>query len=289
MIEPLADAPAIAIEHMSFAYNAEPVLRDITMTVEAGQTLAIIGPNGAGKTTLVKILLGELTGYRGRVEVLGRPPHELPRYGGVGYVPQHRTALAHFPLTAEHAVMLGLARRRGLWRPFRRADRDAAREALDAVELAPAARKPMEQLSGGQVQRVCIARALVAQPRMLILDEPTVGIDEAGQQRFIALLGQLRQRFGLTVVMVSHDIRTVASLSDMVACLNVTLHCHDHPECLDQQTLFELFQCDFSAMHDHLHLHGYDHPAPGPGSCTGHDHPHGPGPGPASPPAGGAC
>jgi zinc transport system ATP-binding protein len=239
------------------------VLLDITLSVPAGGTLAIIGPNGAGKTTLAKILLGELRGYRGEAMVLGRPPGELPRTGLVGYVPQHRTALGHFPLTARHAVMLGLIRRRGLFRPFRAADRRAADEALEAVEIRPLARRPMEQLSGGQVQRVCIARALVSQPKMLILDEPTVGIDEAGQQRFIALVGRLREQFGLTVVMVSHDIRAVASLADTVACLNVTLHYHAHPEALSPQVLYEVFHCDFEAMHDHLHQRGVcDHDLP---------------------------
>lgn len=254
--EPAAAEPAIDIRSLSFAYNGEPVLKAITLSVPAGGTLAIIGPNGAGKSTLVKIMLGELTGYEGEVRVLGHRPSELPATHLVGYVPQHRTALGRFPLTARHAVMLGLARRRGLFRPFRSADRRAAERALDAVEMLPLAQRPMEQLSGGQVQRVCIARALVSDPRMLILDEPTVGIDEAGQQRFIALLARLRERYGLTIVMVSHDIRTVASLADTVACLNVTLHSHTHPEALSPEVLFEVFHCDFEAMHDHLHNRG---------------------------------
>lgn len=278
--------PVIDIRNLTFAYEREPVLRDVTLRVDAGSTLSIIGPNGAGKSTLVKILLGELSGYHGSVRVLGSRPEELPRRGLIGYVPQHRTALAHFPLTAGHAVMLGLASKRGLFRRFRRSDKAAARDALAAVEMDALAGRPMEQLSGGQVQRVCIARALVAQPQVLILDEPTVGIDEAGQQRFITLLAKLRERYGLTIVMISHDIRVVASLSDLVACLNVTLHYHDHPNRLDRHVLYEVFRCDFEAMHDHLHQPGYplhDDPAhtgeragPEPhGHGPPHDHDHG--------------
>jgi len=247
----------IDIRDLTFAYNGEPVLQDITLSVPAGGTLAVIGPNGAGKTTLVRIVLGELTGYAGQVRVMGLPPGQLPRTGTIGYVPQQRTALASFPLTAEQAVVLGLARTRGLFRPFTRGDRAAAHAALAAVEMDRLARRPMEELSGGQVQRVCIARALVSQPRILILDEPTVGIDEAGQQQFIALLTALKARYGLTVVLVSHDIRAVLSLADRVACLNVTLHYHDHPDRLDRQTLFEVFHCDFEALHNHLHEKGH--------------------------------
>ncbi len=249
--------PAIDIRELSFAYGHEPALQDVTLSVAGGGTLGLIGPNGAGKTTLVKIILGELRGYTGEIRVLGRPPGELPRGGLIGYVPQHRTALGRFPLTAESVVRLGLARRRGMFRRFTRGDRDAADEALAAVQMQPFARRAMERLSGGQVQRVCIARALVAGPEILILDEPTVGIDEAGQQQFIALLQSLRERFGLTVILVSHDIRTVLSLADRVACLNVTLHYHDHPDHLGRDTLFEVFHCDFDALHVHLRHKGH--------------------------------
>jgi len=249
--------PAIDIRELSFAYGHEPALRDVTLSVGGGSTLGLIGPNGAGKTTLVKTILGELRGYTGEIRVLGRRPDDLARRGLVGYVPQHRTALGSFPLTAESVVKLGLARHRGPFRRFTRADRNAAGEALAAVQMQAFARKPMERLSGGQVQRVCIARALVAEPEILILDEPTVGIDEAGQQQFISLLQGLRERFGLTVILVSHDIRTVLSLADLVACLNVTLHYHDHPDHLGRDTLFEVFHCDFDALHGHLHHKGY--------------------------------
>ncbi len=260
--------PAIDIRGLSFAYNAETVLREITLSVDADSTLALIGPNGAGKTTLVKILLGELAGYEGRVSVLGRSPSELPAVGGIGYVPQRRTALGNFPLTAEHAVMLGRAKRRGLFRRFGRLDRAAAREALGVVEMGDLARRPLEQLSGGQIQRICIARALVSEPKILVLDEPTVGIDEAGQQRFIALLQQLRAQYDLTILIVSHDIRTVLTLADRVACLNVTLHYHDHPDHLGRDTLFEIFHCDFDALHSHLHQRGLmGEPLPEGGIC----------------------
>jgi len=139
-------------------------------------------------------------------------------------------------------------------------------ETLRAVEMEKLADQPIGGLSGGQQQRVFIARALVNQPKILFLDEPTTGIDQAGQEKFLALLVNLKKKFDLTLVMVSHDLRSVVASCDRVACLSGSLHYHDRPQGLSPDVLFKVFQCDLDAVLDtHSGVHD--------GSCCDHEHP----------------
>ncbi len=247
-------ADAICIDCVSFGYAAggqtDParlVLRDVTLHVELGCSLGIIGPNGAGKTTLLKIMLGLLDGYSGRVQVMGMSPAAACRRGGIiGYVPQRHQTEWRFPLTVRQVALMGLTGKTGLLKWYSRDDRDYVQKLLERMGIAALAERPIGELSGGQQQRCFMARALAARPKILILDEPLVGIDEAGQRQFAQLSRNLHESLGLTMVIVSHDIRAIATGCSRVACLNQTIHYHDSPAGLTEDVLREVFHHEIS-------------------------------------------
>lgn len=253
---------AIEIEQLDFAYGGQPALENICLSVARGTTLGLIGPNGGGKTTLIRLLLGLLRPAKGTIQIGGLPPDQAVRRGDViGYLPQNPQAPGTLPLTARQVVRLGLAGKTGLLRRHAPDDLEFADSLLERVGVADLADWPVAQLSGGQLQRVLIARALAPRPMLLLLDEPTTGIDRPGQQRFIEFLQSLKERMQLTIVFVSHDLRAVSAISDRIACLNVTLHYHDVPDHLPADLVYRMFACDLEAMgirdghvctHDHF-------------------------------------
>ena len=256
---------AVDIEQLDFSYGEQPVLQKICLSIDRGTTLGLIGPNGGGKTTLIRLLLGLLKPTCGAIRVGGLSSIEAIRRGDIiGYLPQNPQVPTALPLTARQVVRLGLAGKTGLLRRHAREDLEFADSLLDRVGAADLADKPVAQLSGGQLQRVLIARALAPRPMLLLLDEPTTGIDRAGQQRFIEFLQSLKDQFQLTVVFVSHDLRAVSAICDRIACLNVTLHYHDVPDHLPPDLVYRMFACDLEAMgirdghvctHDHSASH----------------------------------
>ena len=222
----------------------------MTLHVEQGCRLGIIGPNGAGKTTLLKIMLGLLEGYSGVVRLMERSPAEACRRGGiVGYVPQRHETEWRFPVTVRQVVRMGLVGKAGLFRRYARDDLVYVEQLLERLGIASLAERPIGDLSGGQQQRAFMARALAAKPKILILDEPLVGIDEAGQQQFAELMRDLHRSLELTLVIVSHDIRAIASGCTRVACLNQTIHYHDSPAGLTEEVLREVFQHEINWAH----------------------------------------
>ena len=240
---------AICVDDVSFSYpHTRPpraVLDKVTLHVERGCNLGIIGPNGAGKTTLLRIILGLLRGYRGSVRVMGLPPEEACRTGKiVGYVPQRLDAEWKFPLSVRQVVRLGLVGKTGVLRRYRRDDLDYAEDMMRRTGVADFAHRPIGDLSGGQQQRAFIARALAPKPDVLILDEPTVGVDEAGQQQLATVIHDLHRDLGLTVLMVSHDLRAIAASCNRVAVLNRRIHYHDAPSGLTRDVLREVFAHD---------------------------------------------
>jgi zinc transport system ATP-binding protein len=239
----------IEIENLDFAYRDQLVLKHINLPIETGSTLGLIGPNGGGKTTLVKLLLGLLEPTRGKIRIAGLSPKQAVARGDlVGYLPQNPAVTPNFPISVRQAVTLGLAGKTGMLKPYGRDDLTFVDRLLDRVGLLDLCNQPVCQISGGQLQRVLIARALASRPKLLLLDEPTTGIDRSGQQRFIDLISQLRQELELTIVFVSHDLRTVSAVCDRIACLNLTLHYHDVPHRLPEELANQLFACDLEAM-----------------------------------------
>jgi zinc transport system ATP-binding protein len=217
--------PVVELDNICFSYNGEPVLEDVSLRVPAGDFLAVFGPNGSGKTTLLKILLGLLQPGRGRARVLGTVPQRAA--SRIGYVPQHVHVAPDFPVTVEDVVLMGLvhARRRS-WR-YSRDDRSRARRALERVEMLDYRSRIVSQLSGGQLQRVIIARALVSDPELLLLDEPTSDIDPHGTFCFYEFLERLNRH--MTIVIVSHDIHIIATRVKSIACVNRRLHHNNRP------------------------------------------------------------
>jgi zinc transport system ATP-binding protein len=253
LAEHRATRDAICVERVSYSYGSpgeEPVrlaLRDVTLHVEQGCSLGIIGPNGAGKTTLLKIMLGLLEGYSGSVRVMGLSPAAACRSGGiVGYVPQRHETEWRFPVTVRQVAQMGLVGKTGLFRRHAREDLDYVDHLLGRMGIMQLAEQPIGELSGGQQQRTFMARALAAKPKILILDEPLVGIDEAGQRQFAELSHDLHRSLDLTLIIVSHDIRAIASGCTRVACLNQTIHYHDSPAGLTEEVLREVFQHEIS-------------------------------------------
>ena len=246
----LASMPAaVQIEQLDFRFSDQPVLRDINLTIERGTTLGLIGPNGGGKTTLIRLMLGLLNPTRGAIRVGGLPPAQAVRRGNViGYLPQNPRVPGNLPLTVRQVALLGLTGKTGMLRAIPREDILFMDDLLGKVGAAEWADMPVAKLSGGQLQRVLIARALAPRPMLLLLDEPTTGIDRPGQQRFIEFLQELKAEMGLTVVFVSHDLRAVSAISDRIACLNLTLHYHDVPDHLPPDLVYRMFACDLEAM-----------------------------------------
>ncbi len=253
MIHHDAERDAICLENVSYRYPPRVLdgrqakgtlaLRDVTLHVEHGCNLGIIGPNGAGKTTLIKIILGLITGYAGQVHVMGMSPAQACRRGDIiGYVPQRADVEWRFPLTATQVVRMGLVGKTGLLRWHARADRDYADQIMQRVGIDHLRHEPVGSLSGGQQQRLFIARALVARPRILLLDEPLVGVDEVGQQQFAQLIHDLHESLELTVVIVSHDLQAIAAGCNRVACLKQSIHYHAAPEGLTPEVLTEVFE-----------------------------------------------
>lgn len=243
--------PLLECRGIAFAYGHAPVLEDISLTVHPGQFVGIVGPNGSGKTTLLHVMLGLLAPSAGEVRLFGEPAARFRDWWRIGYVPQRAQAIASgFPGTALEVVLTGRRARRGFGRRLRASDTEQARAALARVGLDGLATRPVAELSGGQQQRVFIARALASDPDLLVLDEPTVGVDVGASERFYDLLQDLRQRLGLTIVMVTHDIGVVAAeVSDLV-CLNRTLFYHGPPEGFDETHL-----CEFYGHHVTLVTH----------------------------------
>lgn len=269
-----AGAPAVEFEGVGFTYPgaAAPALENISLRVERGERLGILGPNGGGKSTLLKLMLGLLRPGTGSVRVCGVPAVEARRAGIVGYVPQKPEAELAMPLSVREMVVLGAAWRASPFGGVAKATRERVERMLRLTGADAFAEQPVGGLSGGQVQRAMIARALASEARVLSLDEPMVGIDASGQQRFAELLGRVHDQLGVTILVVTHDIRAVVAGSDRVACLARRLHSHTSPEGLTPAVLAELFSHDIAGLSGlggalagmHVHAHGAGEPCAGP-------------------------
>lgn len=220
------------------------VLEDVTLSVAAGEFVSVVGPNGAGKTTLLRVILGLVRPLRGEVRVFGRPPWALGKERArIGYVPQLEEIDPRFPLRVLDVVLMGRYGALGWGRRPGREDRRAALRALELVGIADLADRAIGELSGGQRQRAFLARALAAEPELLLLDEPTTGVDPAASESFYELLRRI-QEGGVTVVMVTHDVGVVSRYVDKVACINRRLVVHGRPEeVVTDSALAEMYGC----------------------------------------------
>jgi zinc/manganese transport system ATP-binding protein len=206
------------MESVSCGYRRRPVFRDVTLTLQAGQLAGLVGPTGSGKTTLLKALLGLVRPWQGEVRVFGALVSRATR-AHIGYVPQLETLDWQFPATAEQVVLMG-AYRGMSWLPWCRAsERWAAFQLMEQLGIAECAGQHIRELSGGQQQRVFLARALLGKPRLLILDEPTVGVDLKTQHDILHLLENLSDQ-GITILLTTHDLNAVAAHLPWLICFN---------------------------------------------------------------------
>ena len=231
----------IEIENVSFQYDYTQVLNNISFSVQEGDFLALLGPNGSGKSTLLKIMLGLLKPMTGQVKMFGEPVHQFSKKELVGYVSQKSNAFnSGFPATVFEVVRSGLTKKTGLFKPFPKDAKERVMLALQAVGMEHFVDRNIGQLSGGQQQRVFIARALVAKPKVLILDEPTVGIDHDNVQAFYNMLAELNVKQNITMILVTHDVDMVSNRISHVACLNQKIHFHGYKNDFDAISQEEL-------------------------------------------------
>ena len=245
----------VEIKNVDFAYNGEKVLRNISLTINQNDFIAMIGPNGGGKTTLLKLMLGLLNPDKGDIRILGRSTQKASSF--IGYVPQDVHLNQTFPITAIDIVLMGKLDPKKRWAKKSASNRQEAMSALDRLEMATHAEKKIGELSGGQRQRVFIARALVTQPKLLLLDEPTASIDTKGQADFFMLLKELNTE--IAILVVSHDLLVVSRYVKSVACVNRELHYHNQAE-ITGDMLETMYPCtDEEVCPVELVAHGLPH------------------------------
>ncbi len=238
---------AIACQDLSFGYDGVPVLQNVDISIPEGDFVCVVGPNGSGKTTLLKLALGLLRPTSGRIAVFDETPARSRQR--IGYVPQHPRLDPLFPISAVEVAMMGRLGRAPSLGGWRRDDRDRAREALAEVGLGDRADSHYAALSGGQKQRVLIARALASDPDLLLLDEPTAGLDAHVEEGFYRLLEQLNHR--LTIVLVSHDLGFVSGFVKSVVCVGREVLVHPTSE-INGQVIADLYGSDMRLVrHDH--------------------------------------
>lgn len=253
----MTEVPVIEIEDLWLTRNGETVLEGINLRIMEGDICAIIGPNGGGKTTLLKVILGLITPDRGRVRILGGPPREKRHL--IGYVPQRHTFDFQYPISVREMVLSGLlGRKNSLVKTFTATDTALADRALATMGIAHLADRAIQDLSGGEQQRAIIARALVGDPQVLLLDEPMVYVDTPTETQFYDILGDLAR--SMTILMATHDIGVIVSHVTKVACLNRRLFTHDSRE-LTGDMIAGAYKCPVDIIaHGHPHRVLREHP-----------------------------
>jgi len=253
--------PAVEIDHVSYTYpatgfDAQPVdaLQNISFKVDERTKLGVLGPNGGGKSTLIKLILGIIAPSQGKIRVFGLSPSKARSEGLVGYLPQRIEADLDWPMSVEQVIEHGRFSKLKPWQRLSEQDHKAVRHAMELVDVLDLANRHIGSLSGGQLQRVMIARAIAGEPKLLVLDEPTVGVDIAGQQRFGNMIETLQKEMGLTLIVVTHDMRAIAAMADRIACLSRSLHFHDSPQGLTPGVLAQVFAHDVAGVFGDIHI-----------------------------------
>lgn len=235
----------IQIKSLSVVIDSKIILEDINLNINKGEIVAIVGPNGGGKTTLIRTILGVVRPSSGVVYINNKTPQDYIRDGKLGYLPQRSSFQSNFPVRALDVVMFGLVNSR----ESKKNREKIARKYMDYVGMSGFEDYPFSKLSGGQQQRVMIARALISEPEILLLDEPSTGIDVVAQENFYEFLKKINQEKEITVVMVSHDVGVVANYVHKVAGLNRKLHFFGRPkEFFQMKVLESLYGLDVNLL-----------------------------------------
>ncbi len=238
----ISSAPLAEFRDVTVQFGQQIILEDVNFVLSKGEFVALIGPNGAGKTTLIRVLLGLVRPSGGEIRVFGKPPWRL-RFAErrrIGYVPQIQDVQRRFPFRVYDVVMMGRLAHQGWIRRPSPEDREAVEKALALTQIQDLKNRPIASLSGGQWQRMLIARALSTEPDLLILDEPTAGLDVHMTEGIYELLNRLHRHWGVTILLATHDIGVVTELVDRVACLSKRLVAHGRPQ---EVLTEEVLQC----------------------------------------------
>ena len=248
--------PVIRVQDVSFRYDRDYVLEDINLSVPRGAFLGMVGPNGSGKSTLLKLMLGLLKPNQGEIFLFGQTLDKFKEWDRIGFVSQKANSFnTGFPATVFEVVASGLTAKIGLFRFLGKNRREEIMDAIRAVGMEDFTDRNIGDLSGGQQQRVFIARAIVSRPDILILDEPTVGVDAGNVKAFYDMLDDLNREKGITLILVTHDVGTITSKVTHVACLNKFLHFHG-----DTEEFERMNSEDMSMFYHHdVHLLSHDH------------------------------
>jgi ABC-type Mn2+/Zn2+ transport system ATPase subunit len=230
--EPRNDSSLIRFKNASFGYNHEPALKEISLEIHEGEFIGIIGPNGSGKTTFLRAILGLILPQSGHLKIFDCDCEKLQCHhrARIGYVPQKDSVDPHFPITVFETVLMGRYSTLGIWKRAGAKDREIAVQALENVSMASYKDTPLGNLSGGQQRRVFIARALAQNPQILLLDEPTTGIDSPTAHSIIDLIRKLHKELRLTIIFVTHEINMISAYIDRLVILNKSLIASGKPK-----------------------------------------------------------
>ncbi len=239
----------VRADNLFVRLSGKNVLKEINFSVREGELMGVIGPNGAGKTTLLRVILGLIPISQGRLEVLGRLYPQLKKVRPmIGYMPQRSSYEKNIPLSVANVVSTGLLTPATMLHRLTKGSL-RVKEALQAVGMERFAKRYFQELSGGEQQRILLARSLVRKPKLLLLDEPNAGLDFPAQQKFTALLQELRERDKLTIILISHDLISIASAADQLIGINCVMHTHGRPgDLLNCPGLDEVYRCQFDLL-----------------------------------------
>jgi zinc transport system ATP-binding protein len=252
-------AEILELRDVSAGYEGDMVLKDINFTIGDLDFIGVIGPNGGGKTTLVKLILGLIKPMQGSIEFFDPAERNL-----IGYLPQVSQTDKKFPITVLEVVLSGLMSVKQGFRAYSRSDRSTAMEILGLMGISHLQKKSIGELSGGQMQRVYLGRAIVANPKLLILDEPNTFVDNKFEHDLYELLSELNKK--MAILMVSHDVGTITSYVKTIACVNRNLHYH--PSNIITQSQLAAYNCPIqlithgevphTVLGEHLHIHTHE-------------------------------
>lgn len=207
---------SVLVDNLSFGYTEDKVLDKLNLTIEKGEIVVIAGGNGSGKSTLMRLILGELTPQSGTIKLMGKKIKELNSFEGIGYVPQGNVmSKIAFPLTCFELVVLNLYNDFGFFKIPKKRHKERAKEMLSEMDLEKYINIPFNELSGGLQQRVLISRAMINNPEILILDEPTAGVDEESKLNFFKIIQDLNKERNVTVILVTHEIASTRQNLDL--------------------------------------------------------------------------
>ena len=241
---------AVNLQNISFGYGSVPVLENINLTIKAGSFTGIIGPNGGGKTTLLKIMLGLIEPWSGQVAIFGQNP--VHHRSSIGYVPQATAINRQFPISVRETVALGrLAGKKPFFHRYNSEDDNRVDWCLERLGIQDLAQRQIGQLSGGQWQRVLIARSLAVKPRLLLLDEPGSGLDASASTGVYELLQELNSE--MTIILVTHDTMVISAYIQDIVCINHTMYYHGEPD-LSPDLMMQVYGCPVDLI-----AHGVPH------------------------------